>query len=218
MLVSRIVVSPWQANAYLVSGSTAGGECIVIDPGILGAGSIVAELDRLTLSPVALLATHGHLDHVGDAHILAKEYGIPLYCAVEDHPMLTRPSLGLGSQMVPLIHQFLGRDALPAVADLRPYDGPVELAGLTITPTPAPGHTPGCTLLEVADGEETLLFTGDVLFKGSIGRTDLPGGSMSEMRRSLAALVERFDSSLSVLPGHGQATTIEAEIASNPYL
>ncbi|HMR48694.1 MAG TPA: MBL fold metallo-hydrolase [Arachnia sp.] len=223
MLVSRIVVSPWQANAYLVSGSAEGGECVVVDPGILGAGSIAAELDRLSLTPVALLATHGHLDHIGDAHILAAEYGvpphgIPLYCAVEDHPMLTTPSLGLGLQMMPLIHQFLGRDALPPVADLRPYEGSFELAGLTITPSLAPGHTPGCTLLEVSDGTETLLFTGDVLFKGSIGRTDLPGGSMSEMRRSLAALVERFDPSLTVLPGHGQATTIEAEIASNPYL
>lgn len=218
MLVSRIVVSPWQANAYLVSGSGEGGECVVVDPGILGAGSIAAELDRLALTPVALLATHGHLDHVGDAHLLAEEYGISLYCAVEDHPMLTTPSLGLGEQMVPMIRQFLGRDALPPVADLRAYDGPLEIAGLTIVPTPAPGHTPGCTLLEIGDGTETLLFSGDVLFKGSIGRTDLPGGSMDEMRRSLAALVQRFDAGLSVLPGHGQATTLEAEIATNPYL
>lgn len=218
MLVSRIVVSPWQANAYLISGSGEGGECVVVDPGILGAGSIAAELDRLALTPVALLATHGHLDHVGDAHLLAEEYGIPLHCAVEDHPMLTTPSLGLGEQMVPMIQQFLGRDALPPVADLRAYDGPLEIAGLTIVPTPAPGHTPGCTLLEIGDGTETLLFSGDVLFKGSIGRTDLPGGSMTEMRRSLAALVQRFDAGLSVLPGHGQATTLEAEIATNPYL
>ncbi|MEZ5085461.1 MAG: MBL fold metallo-hydrolase [Tessaracoccus sp.] len=218
MLVSRIIVSPWEANAYLVSGSGEGGECVVIDPGILGAGSIVAELDRLELKPVALLATHGHIDHVGDAHLLASEYDIPLYCAAADQPMLTTPSAGLGVQMMPLIHQFLGRDALPAVSDVRDYDGAMELAGLRIVPTPAPGHSAGSTLLHVSDGTEQLLFSGDVLFKGSIGRTDLPGGSMTQMRASLAAMVERFESDLSVLPGHGQATTMAAEIASNPFL
>lgn len=218
VLVSRIIVSPWEANSYLVSGSGEAGECVVVDPGILGAGSIVAEIDRLNLTPVALLATHGHLDHIGDAHLLASEYDIPLYCAAADQSMLTKPSEGLGLAMVPLIHQFLGRDVLPAIADVRDYEGALEMAGLRITPIAAPGHSRGSTLLHISDGAEELLFSGDVLFKGSIGRTDLPGGSMAEMQASLADMVKRFDPGLSVLPGHGQATTMAAGIATNPYL
>lgn len=222
MLVAAHPVSPWQANCYLIAtdGDAVDGarECLVVDPGITAHDVIGPELEGLGWRPVAVLVTHGHLDHVGDAHRLAAEHRIPVYCAAADQPMLTQPSRGLGAAAVPILQQLLGGDALPMPADVRNLAGPVEAAGLTVTPFPAPGHTEGSTLLEVSDGTETVVLTGDVLFAGSIGRTDLPGGSMTAMRESLRRILDHFGDDVSLLPGHGPATTLGAERSRNPYL
>lgn len=218
MLIQPIQVSPWQANCYLVASGEDATECLVIDPGVTGAPMIEGALERHGWSPAAILGTHGHIDHVGDAHVLAARWGVPCHLAVEDHGMLTHPAEGLGPQMAPLLQQVLGADTLPAIDDVRGYDGEIRAAGFTIAPFHAPGHTRGSTLLTVTGEAGSIVFTGDVLFAGSIGRTDLPGGNMAEMRESLRRIVESFPPDTALLPGHGQPTVLAHELESNPYL
>lgn len=193
-------------------------QCVIIDPGITSEAPVRAALSDRGLEPVAILATHGHVDHVGDAHLLAHRYQIPVHLAAADQHLLVRPGEGLGPQGAAMMRQLTGTETLPAVADVRDYAGTVELAGLTVEPFTAPGHTRGSTLLQIASEQVTVVFTGDVLFAGSIGRTDLPGGSMSEMRDSLQRIVGHFPAEMPLLPGHGQATTLGQELATNPYL
>ncbi|MGO1487908.1 MAG: MBL fold metallo-hydrolase [Arachnia sp.] len=222
MLIEVQPVSPWQANCYLIAaaepedGSQA--PCIIVDPGIMSFDVVSEVLQRRHWRPVAVLATHGHLDHVGDAHRLAAAWGIPVHCPAKDQPMLGKPSLGLGQSAIPLIEEFLGADALPVPTDLRPLDSALEVAGLSIRVFAAPGHTAGSTLLEVSDTEGSVVLTGDVLFAGTIGRTDLPSGSMSQMRETLARIATSFDGDVALLPGHGPATTLAQERASNPFM
>ncbi len=222
MLIEAHPVSPWQANCYLIAADESVGDrpapCIVVDPGIMSFEVVREVLARRNWKPVAVLATHGHLDHVGDAHQVAAAWNIPVHCASQDQPMLTRPSLGLGESAIPLIEQFLGADALPVPADLRALGAPFEVAGLTITPFAAPGHTAGSTLIEVSDSTGTVVLSGDVLFAGTIGRTDLPTGNMIQMRESLARIATSFAGDVALLPGHGPATTLADELARNPFM
>lgn len=211
-------ISAWQSNCYLVTSDDNAQEGVLVDPGIGAAEVIGPELERLACAPVALLLTHGHLDHIGDAHRLAAQFQVPVYCAAADHDMLSQPSAGLGQQAVPLVAQLLGEDRLPLPADLRDWDGTMQLAGLEITPMPAPGHTPGSTLLRIREGSHEVICTGDVLFAGTIGRTDLPGGSMTQMRATLAEIRDGVPADVALLPGHGPATTLAAELSSNSFL
>lgn len=218
MLVQPITVSPWQSNCYLVRVSEEASEVLIVDPGITAAGPVAAAIEELGLEPVALLGTHGHVDHVGDAHLLAARFGIPLYLAEADQAWLTRPGEGLGPRGNAMMAQMTGSDQLPAVEDVRDLGEPFEAAGLTVTAFAAPGHTPGSTLLTVSEPGVEVVFTGDVLFNGTIGRTDLPGGSMEQMRESLARIAASFPPEVPLLPGHGEPTTLAAELSANPYL
>lgn len=218
MLIQPIQVSDWQANCYLVAASEDADLCIVVDPGLTGADSINAALAQRGWRPVAILCTHGHIDHVGDAHLLAATWQIPCYLAQPDQHLLTHPAEGLGPQSVSLLQHLLGSQVLPPIADVRNLDERLELAGLTVEPTSAPGHTKGSTLLTVSTAAGSVVFTGDVLFAGTIGRTDLPGGSMAEMRDTLRRIVATFPEGTPLLPGHGHPTILADEIANNPYL
>ena len=222
MLIEAHPVSPWQANCYLIAADEPIGHdpapCIVVDPGIMSIEVVREVLVRRNWKPVAVLATHGHLDHVGDAHLVASTWDVPVHCAQQDQPMLARPSLGLGESAIPLIQQFLGADALPVPAHLRPLHASFEVAGLTITPLAAPGHTAGSTVIEVSDSTTTVVLTGDVLFAGTIGRTDLPTGNMTQMRDSLARIATSFPGDVALLPGHGPATTLADELAHNQFM
>lgn len=218
MLIQPIQVSPWQSNCYLVSAHGETAECIIVDPGITAAEPVLAAVAQRGLRPVALMATHGHLDHVGDAHLLAARWSIPLYLAKADQHLLVRPGDGLGPQGGQLMRQLTGTDTLPGVADVRDFEAQITLARILVTAHSAPGHTPGSTLLEFTGEATSVVFTGDVLFAGTIGRTDLPGGSMTQMRESLRRIVAHFPAETPLLPGHGQPTSIGQELGSNPYL
>ncbi|SDL71176.1 MBL fold metallo-hydrolase [Tessaracoccus oleiagri] len=219
MLIHRLTVSPWQANCYLVRQHDRATDCIVVDPGLLGEESVVAEIDRLGLTPVALVGTHGHIDHVGDAHKLAERYEVPLWLSEPDQPLLTRPGLALSPNSAKFLPQMLGgTDELPPVRDLVTLAEEQEIGGFRVRTMLAPGHTKGSTVLDVTAGDQRVVFTGDVLFAGTIGRTDFPGGSMTEMRESLRRIKAGFDGALTLLPGHGAETTLDAELAGNPYL
>ena len=193
-------------------------ECVIIDPGITAFEPVEAALRERGLTPVAILATHGHLDHVGDAHKLAAAHRLPVYLAEADQHLLIRPGEGLGPHGSAMMLQMTGAETLPAIEDVRDYGDPFNVAGLAVETFAAPGHAKGSMLLQVTSPEVTVVFSGDVIFAGSIGRTDLPGGSMSEMRESLQRIVEHFPADMPLLPGHGQATVLGQELATNPYL
>lgn len=193
-------------------------ECVIIDPGITAFEPVEAALRERGLTPVAILATHGHLDHVGDAHKLAAAHRLPVYLAEADQHLLIRPGEGLGPHGSAMMLQMTGAETLPTIEDVRDYGDPFNVAGLAVETFAAPGHTKGSMLLQVTSPEVTVVFSGDVIFAGSIGRTDLPGGSMSEMRESLQRIVEHFPADMPLLPGHGQATVLGQELATNPYL
>lgn len=219
MLIHRLVVSPWQANCYLVRVGEDSKDCVIFDPGILGEEVIAGQVEALGLHPVAIVGTHGHIDHVGDAHKLAERYEVPVYLSGPDQPLLTKPGLALSPASAQMLPQLLGgTDELPAVRELVTLQPDQEIGGLRVRVTQTPGHTRGSIVLDVSAGDNRVVFTGDVVFAGSIGRTDFPGGSMSEMRESLRRIKASFDETMMFLPGHGQETTLGNELATNPYL
>lgn len=210
---------PWEANCYL-AGAAHSDECVLVDVGMdtsAAAERMIAESGR-TL--VAVLSSHGHLDHVADAQRVADAHDVPVWIHPADRHLLTDPVAGLGPQMGGLVEALYGSATLPEPVQVREWsDGDrLDLAGLSWGVTHAPGHTPGSVLLRATDGASSYVFSGDVLFAGSIGRTDLPGGSMREMAASLRDVVLTLPYDLAVLPGHGAATTIGREAATNPYL
>ena len=157
---------------------------------------------------------------MADAHTVADAYGIPVWIHPADRHLLSDPAAGLSPEAGPLVTALYGSETLPEPAEVREWVDAdwYGFAGLRWTVLHAPGHTPGSVLLHASDGRESRLFSGDVLFRGSIGRTDLPGGSMPEMAASLRDIVLTLPYDLAVLPGHGPATSIGRECATNPYL
>jgi hydroxyacylglutathione hydrolase len=210
----RITTAPlWLAatNCYVVSAGP-GGPGVVIDapPDLPGVCELVR---RAGVVPTALLLTHAHLDHLGGAGGVIGEYGIPASLHPED--------TGLADGLPAQVRLLLGFDGGGGYAGAERYEplthGEVlDLAGLRFRVLHTPGHTPGhcCFWLE----EEGVLFSGDHLFAGSIGRTDLPGGDYGALLRSMAERVVALPSETHVLPGHGPATTLARELASNPFL
>lgn len=216
MLVAGFVTGALATNCWLVA--TAPGEpCVVVDPGIDAAGALRGMLGRHRLRPAAVVMTHGHLDHTWAAAQVCDEYRVPAYLHPADRRQLTDPWSGLG---VPPGEPLFGRDSFAEPADLRALADGEELrsAGVSFSVTVVPGHTPGSVLLALAGGDTPIVFGGDVLFAGSIGRTDLPGGSEADMVTTLARVILALDDRTVVHPGHGDSTTIARERATNPFL
>lgn len=216
MLVVGFAAGAFQANCYLVA-SGDGHDCVIVDPGQDAIEPIEEALVKYRLSPAGVLATHGHFDHVFSAATVADAHGVPVYIQPDDRDLLSDPLKGLGPQLAAL---FAGQVELsePArVVELN--EDPLEVAGLRFTVDHAPGHTPGSVIyrLDTDEGGQVAL-TGDTLFAGSIGRTDLPGGDMGRMRQTLREKVLTLDDKTVVLPGHGGATTIGDERANNAFL
>lgn len=215
MRIHSFPVSPLQANCYLISGDDH--HCIIVDPGLDALEAISASLDDTGLIPTAALLTHGHIDHAGGAHAVGERFQIETLCHEADHPMVTDPKLGLGPALAPLLQQW-GVGLLPKPRGLAGYPENFFLAGLSIVVHHLPGHTPGSVGLQISTSEHQVFITGDVLFAGSIGRTDLPGGSMAQMSSSLRTLATLVPEQTTLLPGHGPKTTLSAELTSNPHL
>ncbi|HET7487477.1 MAG TPA: MBL fold metallo-hydrolase [Acidimicrobiales bacterium] len=219
MLIERLPLWVAQTNAWIVAPAGPGGECVLVDAPP-EPGPIVERLAAAGLRLVALIATHGHADHVGGMSTLARQSGggVPVHIHDADRHMLLDPigtSVGLG----PFLAQA-GLDLTPPELIHHLPDGQVVRgAGMTFTALHTPGHTQGstCLLLEV-DGEGPILFSGDHLFKGSIGRTDLPGGSFEQLLASMAEKILPLADEVQVLPGHGPTTTVGDERRTNPFL
>ena len=219
MLVRGFPAGSFGTNCYVVAAS-AGSECVVVDPGQDAVQGVEDLLREHRLKPVAVLLTHGHIDHMWSVVPVCGAHDVPAYVHPADRALLSDPgrglSLGVGQQLFGGL-VFTEPDD---VVEL-PTGGPLELAGLRFTVDLAPGHTPGSIMFGLPGDEaagEPLLIAGDVLFAGSIGRTDLPGGDHAAMLRSLATAVLPLADDTVVLPGHGPATTIGHERATNPYL
>jgi len=219
VFIASSTVGPWQANCHVLHADRTT-SAVVIDPGIDAAPMVTNTLAEHGWTLAGVLATHGHVDHIADAAALANRAGVPFWLHGGDAFMLARPSAGLGPESAPLLARLLGADELPApdqFIDLSEQDT-VEVAGLRLGVVPAPGHTPGCVLYRAEDDDGLVVWTGDVLFAGSIGRTDLPGGDPAAMRDSLGRILSTLPDGARLLPGHGPTTTLGRERATNPYL
>lgn len=204
MRITGFAAGPFQTNCYVVAD---GDRAIVIDPG-LGAHDVVARLaDEKGFTVEAVVLTHGHIDHIRDA----AAFGVETFVHPADAFMLLRGD-GVSEQAREL-HDASGMQPIDNPTPLA--DGQVlTVAGLQLRVVHAPGHSPGCVML-VGDG---VVFSGDVLFRGAIGRTDLPDSDPAQMHESLRGPVWDLADELQVLPGHGAATTVAHERATNPFL
>ena len=220
MLVASFPAGPWQTNTYVVA-TDRGSECVVIDPGMdaeVGVADLVAEH---RLKPVAVMVTHGHLDHMWAVAPLCRANEAPCWVHPDDRDLLTDPLRSMGAETRALLAQLApGHSGFVEPDEVRElHDGAtVSVAGIDFVAAHAPGHTPGSTMFATGPDDEPLVFSGDVLFAGSIGRTDLPGGDLEAMVDSLRTKVLPLPDPVVVLPGHGPRTTMAAERATNPYL
>ena len=220
MLVASFPAGPWQTNTYVVAADR-GSECVVIDPGMDAEAGVADLVAEHRLKPVAVMVTHGHLDHMFAVAPLCRANAAPCWVHADDRDLLADPLRSMGSatrelfaRLVPGHTGFVEPDEVRELADAAT----VSVAGIDFVASHAPGHTPGSTMFATGEEDEPLVFTGDVLFAGSIGRTDLPGGDLEAMVESLRTKVLPLPDPMVVLPGHGPATTMAAERATNPYL
>ena len=219
MLIDRVVAPYFETNCWILA-TAAGQEAVIVDPGIGRPNlvkSISEKISEHKLKPVAVLITHGHLDHMFSVVPLTTEIPMRTFISPDDRFLLTNPlaALDKGGVSKQLITTFGADFKEPSdVVELEDFSR-FEIAGLDIGAIFAPGHTKGSVVFTVNDEQ---LISGDVLFAGSIGRTDLPTGSASDMRKTLRERILTLPDGLNVLPGHGGQTTIATERVRNPYL
>lgn len=227
MFIVGFPAGPWGTNCYVVA-TGPGSECVVVDPG-KDAGPAVDEVVREhRLKPVAVLVSHGHIDHMWSVAPVAGSYDATAYIHPADRHLLADPMAGISPETASMMlggrYEFAEPDEVTEIAD----GAELELAGLRFAVDHAPGHTPGSitfrtpydAVLPEAEqaGVSEVMFSGDLLFAGSIGRTDLPGGDHPTMLQSLRDKVLTLPDDVVVLPGHGEQTSIGRERASNPFL
>ena len=228
MLTIGFPAAVFGTNCYVLAPA-AGEECLVVDPGIGIESTLREVLAEHRLRPAAVLLTHGHIDHVYSVTPVCGG-GTAAYIHADDryrlHDALSIANPGL----IAMLEQQFGATATwrdpENVVDLKDRQS-LGLAGLDVEVLHAPGHTEGSVMfslgvvpdgLEESAGVHSTVLSGDVLFAGSIGRTDLPGGDHAAMQRSLRHVVLPLPDTTLVLPGHGQATTMQHERSTNPYL
>ncbi|MBV7293352.1 MBL fold metallo-hydrolase [Corynebacterium sp. TAE3-ERU16] len=209
MEILGFAAGPYQTNTWLL---VEGDRCVVVDPGMHAAQRVLEILAERGLTLESVILTHGHIDHTRDSGTLANRSGVPVYIHPEDRMMLDDPSAGVSAASV----QLFNADQMirPATVLNLEHGTRLNLAGTEFTVRHAPGHSPGSTLLIGAG----ICLSGDVLFRGAIGRTDLPASDPAAMDRTLRGEVLALDDRLQVLPGHGPVTTMRAERRSNPFL
>lgn len=222
MLIEGFPAQLFGTNCY-VAATGPGEQCVVIDPGYGVVGQLDEIIAEYRLHPVAVVLTHGHLDHTFSVLPVCQARDVPAYIHQADRFALADPWAMSGQ---PAGSPIFGMTGLTFAEpnDVLPLEdgGKIEIAGLSFVVRHSPGHTEGSVVLNLAadsgsDGPETM-FSGDVLFAGTIGRTDLPGGSMAAMQNSLRTVIVPMPDDVIVCPGHGPQTTIGRERAVNPYL
>lgn len=204
-----IVSAPFDENSYVI-GLPSRTEVVVVDPGFQPE-LILEHLNDDNLTPVAILNTHGHVDHIAGNTAMKQAFpDLPILIGHNDAGMLTDANLNLSGPY--------GMPIVSPPADRMLHDGDrVELAGLELEVLEIPGHSPGHVVF-VWRGDPIVVMGGDVLFRGSIGRTDFPGGSYDRLKSGIHAKLWPLPDNTVVYPGHGPATTIGHEKRSNPFL
>ncbi|WP_277210123.1 MBL fold metallo-hydrolase [Isoptericola croceus] len=211
-------------------------DCVVVDAGAGTAEGVARVVDELGLVPRAVLATHGHVDHTWDAAAVCDRYDVPLRLHAADAYRIADPfgTIGLGHYAggpAAALSEALAQALSDFGRTPRDYQAPIEIetfdgdtaelvAGdVRLRALHAPGHTEGSTLYVVAGGARAgVVLSGDVLFAGGVGRTDLPGADVDAMLATLRGVVSGLDPALDVVPGHGPTTTVRHELATNPFL
>ena len=197
-------LGPFQTNCYVVRSERGAPEAVVVDPGG-DAAQLRLELAGMGTVCAAILVTHGHFDHLGGVADLAEGSGAPVYMPEGERDLLER-----FTEFAPV--GFPGRPYTPE--HLLAGDETLEVAGISFECVSIPGHSPA----HVGFHADESLFSGDLLFAGSVGRVDLPGADWDTLLASVRALVDRFPPETVVYPGHGPSTTLGAELARNPFL
>lgn len=218
MLIAGFAAGAWGTNCYVVAPA-AGEECVIIDPGHQAARGVEETLAEHRLKPVAVVLTHGHIDHVASVVPVCGAHDVPAWIHPADRYMMSDPEKALGRSIgMPLMGELtIGEpDDVEELTD----GARLRLAGLDFSVAHAPGHTKGSVTFRTPEAADlpSVFFSGDLLFAGSVGRTDLPGGDHAEILDSLARVCLPLEDSTVVLSGHGPQTTIGRERATNPYL
>ena len=227
MLIAGFPAGSFAANCYLVAAGP-GEQCLIIDPGQDAEQGINEIVDRYRVQPAAVLLTHGHVDHIWSVAPVCGARNIPACIHPADRALLSDPASGLWPQAAQAASALLGGltftepDDVIELAD----GGTLQLAGVEVVVDHAPGHTPGSVTFRLPGaggsgsgaGDPAVLLSGDLLFAGSIGRTDLPGGDYATILDSLARVCLPLPDETVVLAGHGPQTTIGAERAANRFL
>ena len=220
MFIAGFPAGPWGTNCYVVA-TGPGAECVVIDPGKDSAAGVDDVVREHRLKPVSVLVTHGHVDHMWCVAPVAGTYDATAWIHPSDRHLLSDPMAGMSPETTQMLlggnYTWAEPDDVRELADLAE----LELAGLRFVVDHTPGHTEGSVTFRAPYDQHDVsevMFSGDLLFAGSIGRTDLPGGDHATMLRSLAGKVLPLADDIVVLPGHGEQTSIGRERATNPYL
>jgi hydroxyacylglutathione hydrolase len=220
VLIAGFPAGSWAANCYVVA-TGPGSECVVVDPGQDSAPGIADIVAEHRLKPVAVLLTHGHVDHMWSVTPVAGTYDATAWIHPADRHLLADPMAGISRESAAMLlggkYEFTEPDDVAELADGQR----LELAGLEVVVDHTPGHTAGSVTFRTpyeGDDVSEVMFAGDLLFAGSIGRTDLPGGDHDTMLRTLRDKVLALPDGVVVLPGHGEQTSIGRERATNPFL
>jgi glyoxylase-like metal-dependent hydrolase (beta-lactamase superfamily II) len=221
VFITSVVADAFATKCYLVAAAE-GADCVVVDPGYGVGDRLGAALARHGLTPRAVLLTHGHLDHTYSVTAIGARHRIPVYLHPADHGMLVDPFAGLGDEFGPQFEAILSPDwRWRQPYDVRPLAGGdrLELAGLTLGVDHTPGHTPGSVMYNLPGGRRgpSYCLVGDTLYAGTIGRTDMPGGSRADTLHSLQGLLAKRDSTV-LLTGHGEDTTVGRERVGNQFM
>ncbi|MGB3860966.1 MAG: MBL fold metallo-hydrolase [Candidatus Aminicenantaceae bacterium] len=205
MKYESVIVGALETNCYIVYCEETL-ECAVIDPGA-EPEKIFRLIGQKGLKPTILINTHGHVDHIGANRDIKDKFDIPLYLHAADKPMLE-------SVLQSELSFFLGAKESPPPDKYLEEGDEIKIGYVSLSVIHTPGHSPGSVCL-MGDG---ILFSGDTLFFGGVGRTDLPGGSWSEMESSIREKIFTLPADTVVLPGHGPTTTVDQETKSNPFI
>lgn len=203
----QLPLGPLQTNCYIFSNEEK--ECLVIDPGG-DANKLNSILEKQHLKPIAILLTHAHFDHIGAVDDIRNKWKIPVYLHKNEKDWLTDPSLN-GSQFF-----MAGAVKVSEADELIKSEGILTIGSFSLEIYETPGHSPGS--VSYYSAEAGLVFSGDALFAGSIGRTDLPGGNHDQLLKSIHDKLLTLPEDTHVLSGHGPETTIELEMERNPFL
>ena len=208
MKIDCLILGAYETNCYVLRKNKDSKDCLVIDPG-LEAGELLEFLDEQKLNPAAVLLTHGHIDHIAGVTAIRSRFPkIKVYIHNLDAGMLTEPNTNLSA--------MTGSAFVTEPEDVSLQEGEIiDLATVKLLVLHTPGHTPGG--ISLYSKENGVAFVGDTLFAGSIGRTDFPGGGMSQLLESVREKLFTLPEETKAYPGHGPETTIAAEKAHNPF-